>query len=362
MSHSITVKEKNIPIYDISIEPDYSKFHQIIAAFCKKDGKVCIVSDSNVSIHYLKNVQEITKQYAKEVITFTLTAGEEYKNLDSVSQVYEYLIRAQFDRHDLLIALGGGVIGDLTGFTAATYLRGIPFIQMPTSLLAMVDSSIGGKTGVDFLKYKNMVGSFHQPKAVYINLETLFTLNEEQYNSGFGEVIKYGLIRDIEYYHWLKDHAKVLMNKELNALEEMIFRSCNNKEIVVDNDPTEQGERALLNFGHTIGHAIEKLMNFTMYHGNCVSVGMVAASYISYQRGYLKKEKMDDIIETLTQFHLPTTIKKLDVNQVIAATKNDKKMESGKIKFILLKSMGNAYIDKTVTDEEMREAIEFIMR
>lgn len=361
MSCVITVKENALPIYDIHIEHNYKSLYKAIEGLNIKNGKACIVSDTNISKHYMSEVVERIKDYVEVVKTYIITPGEEYKNLDTVKGLYEYLIQSKFDRQDILIALGGGVVGDLTGYTAATYLRGIRFIQLPTSLLAMVDSSIGGKTGVDFLAYKNMVGAFHQPKEVYININTLNTLNEEQFSSGLGEVIKYGLIKDPEYYNWLKANADKILNKDVSTLEEMILRSCENKRIVVEKDPTEQGERALLNFGHTIGHSIEKLMNFQLLHGNCVAIGMVAASYISYMRENISETDLNDIIDTLKMFHLPTKVTKLNINEVVDATKNDKKMEAGTIKFILLESIGNAIIDKTVTDQEMQKAIEFIM-
>lgn len=218
---------------------------------------------------------------------FIFPAGEESKTLATVENLYEFLIQNKFERRDMLAALGGGVVGDLTGFTAATYLRGIDFIQIPTSLLAQVDSSIGGKTGVDFRAYKNMVGAFHQPKLVYSCAETLKTLTEQQYISGLGEIIKHGLIKDIAYYHWLKEHKEAILSRDTQTMIEMIEVSCRIKKEVVENDPEEAGERALLNFGHTLGHAVEKLMNFTMLHGECVAVGMHGAAW------HFKRKKYD---------------------------------------------------------------------
>lgn len=191
------------------------------------------------------------------MISIIFEAGESQKNLDTVKMIYEKLILAKFDRKDLLVALGGGVTGDITGFTAATYLRGIDFVQIPTSLLAQVDSSIGGKTGVDFDSYKNMVGAFHMPKLVYINVSTLTTLSDEQFISGMGEIIKHGLIKDSAYFDWLIENHDRILARDKDVLMEMIRVSCNIKRVVVENDPTEKGDRALLNFGHTLGHAIE---------------------------------------------------------------------------------------------------------
>lgn len=225
----------------------------------------------------------------------------------------------------MLVALGGGVVGDLTGFAAATYLRGIDFIQVPTSLLAQVDSSIGGKTGVDFRAYKNMVGAFHQPRLVYMNTSTLSSLNTRLFNSGFGEILKHGLIKDASYFQWLKDNIEKIADLDSGYLEEMIYRSCEIKRKVVENDPTEKGERAQLNFGHTLGHAIEKQMNFELYHGECVVLGMIAALNICLERGTITKEEYDDIYNTFKAYNFPMTVDKTTIDDVIAASKNDKK-------------------------------------
>lgn len=360
MSKILNVKENGEPIYDIRIEENYDAFEDVLRQLKTAGHRICIVSDTTISRHYMEDVIEIAKDYASEVGTFTLKPGEEYKNLESVNKLYEYLIQSKFDRKDFLIALGGGVVGDLTGFVAATYLRGISFIQMPTTLLSMVDSSIGGKTGVDFAAYKNMVGAFKQPKAVYINTSTLKTLTERQYYSGFGEVTKYGYIKDKEFDDWIKAHLDALLQMEPEALEYMIYRSCFNKREVVEEDPKELGIRAILNFGHTLGHAIEKMMDFQLLHGECVSIGMVAAAYMSFKRNMISKEDLDAITATLQKLNLPTSVKQLDEESLIDITKNDKKMESGKIKFILLDGIGNAVIDNSVTTEEMLEGFRYV--
>ena len=200
MSKLITVHYDDKPIYNITIEKDYSKLASVIKEQVEAEHKVCVVSDSSVASHYLDAVMDIASECVSKVTSFVFPAGEASKNLNVVEDLYEHLIKEKFDRKDILLALGGGVVGDLTGFAASTYLRGIKVIQLPTTLLAMVDSSVGGKTGVDFRGYKNMVGAFHQPSAVYMNLSTLNTLTEKQYYSGFGEIIKHGLIKDTEYY------------------------------------------------------------------------------------------------------------------------------------------------------------------
>lgn len=360
MSKILSVKENGIPSYDIRIEQDYKGLEQVFRELKTSGHRICIVSDTTISKYYMENVVEIAKDYASVVETFTLKPGEEQKNLYSVHQLYEYLIQSKFDRKDFLIALGGGVVGDLTGFVAATYLRGISFIQMPTTLLAMVDSSVGGKTGVDFSSYKNMVGAFKQPKAVYINTSTLRTLDERQYCSGLGEVTKYGYIQDKAFDQWIKENMDGILKKEPEALAHMIYTSCDNKRKVVEEDPKEQGLRAILNFGHTLGHAIEKMMDFQLYHGECVSIGMVAAAYISYKRNMITKEDLLSIQNTLKQCDLPISIQKLNEEELIDITKNDKKMDAGKIKFILLDGIGNAVIDRSVTTEEMLEGFRYV--
>ena len=358
----INVKCEGKPAYDIVIE---SGFGGLSEAFNKLEitgRKLCIVTDSNVGPLYAEQVKNELEKTGNAVYVYTFAAGEENKTLDTVQDVYEYLIENHFDRNDCLVALGGGVVGDLTGFSAATYLRGIKFIQVPTSLLAQVDSSIGGKTGVDFRAYKNMVGAFHQPKLVYMNMSTLLSLDTRLFNSGFGEIIKHGLIKDAAYYRWLQNNAAKIQSKDYDALEQMIAGSCNIKREVVELDPTEQGDRALLNFGHTLGHAIEKLMNFQLYHGECVVLGMIAALNISVTRGHITQAEYDDAIQMFKDYAFPTNVTGISIDDVIRVSKSDKKMEANQIKFILLKQIGNAYIDRTVTDDEMKRSLTDIIR
>lgn len=357
MSELITVHYNEKPIYDIVIEKDFSKLAMKVSELGISGRKLCIVTDSNVGELYADEVKNELEKTGNAVFVYTFRAGEASKNLNTVEDVYEYLIINKFDRKDMIVALGGGVVGDLAGFTAATYLRGIDFIQVPTSLLAQVDSSIGGKTGVDFRAYKNMVGAFHQPRLVYMNLSVLGSLSERLFNSGFGEIIKHGFIKDKEYYTWLKENIQHIKSHDYDALENMIAISCNIKRRVVELDPTEKGDRALLNFGHTLGHAIEKLKNFELYHGECVVLGMVAALEISRTRQLISDAEYEDAINTFKAYNFPVTVDGISVEDVIKVSKNDKKMDAGKIKFILLDRIGNAYIDKTVTDDEMRAAL-----
>ena len=262
----------------------------------------------------------------------------------------------------MLLALGGGVTGDITGFAAATYLRGIDFVQIPTTLLSQVDSSIGGKTGVDFKAYKNMVGAFYMPKLVYMNLSTLNSLPEREYLEGMGEIIKHGLIRDTEYFYWLKENKDKIISRDYETVKKMIFVSCNIKRVVVENDPKEKGERAVLNFGHTIGHAVEKAKNFSLLHGECVAIGMAAATYISLKKGNIAEKEYNEINNVISDFKLPVYTTGILASDVVKATKNDKKMDSGVIKFITLEENGHAIIDRTISEELLLEATETVIR
>lgn len=349
------------PAYDILLETDYSKLSEEVSRLNMTGRKFMIITDSTVGKYYKEIVKEALKSVAQNVFCYEFPAGEISKNLETVNLCYEQLILAGFDRNDILVALGGGVVGDLTGFVAATYLRGIRFIQLPTSLLSMVDSSIGGKTGVDYKAYKNMVGAFHQPKLVYMNLSTLNTLSAAEYFSGMGEIIKHGLIKDAAYYQWLKDNAVGIGNKEPELIREMIYRSCCIKKDVVERDPKELGDRALLNFGHTLGHAIEKLKNFQLLHGECICIGMAAAAFISLNRGFISMEEYKDILTTIQLFHEPIKASGIVPKEVYQVSRSDKKMDGAKVKFILLQAVGNAIIDTTVSKEEILEALSTVI-
>lgn len=358
MSEKIFVKTDATGGYDIRLENDFGCLADAVAELGFKDRKICIISDSNVFSLYGKEVMEALKPVSESVYNVVFTAGEDHKNLDTVKEIYKALITYGLDRKDLIAALGGGVTGDMAGFAAATYLRGIDFIQMPTTLLACTDSSIGGKTGVDFDEFKNMVGAFKMPRLVYMNLSTLKTLDDGEFASGMAEVLKHGLIKDAAYYEWLINNFPEINDREPEILARMIKRSCEIKRDVVERDPTEQGERALLNFGHTIGHAIEKYMDFRLKHGECVALGMVAASYISFKRQMLSADECYEIRDMLVPFGLPITLPDdADTDRILKLTKSDKKMNAGRIRFILLKHIGKAYIDTVVSDEEMLEGI-----
>jgi 3-dehydroquinate synthase len=360
MAQRLPVLYQKKPCYDIVFEKSFDGLWEEMEELGAAQKRLCIVTDSNVDKLYGGEVLKLFSDKCRKAVKFVIPAGEANKNLDTVKNVYRFLIEEKFDRKDMLVALGGGVVGDLTGFTAATYLRGIDFVQIPTTLLAQADSSIGGKTGVDFDEFKNMVGAFKMPRLVYMNLMVLKSLEERQYFSGFAEVMKSALIKDASFYEWLIENMYEICDRDLDVLEEMVMRTCAIKKAVVEKDPTEQGDRALLNLGHTIGHAIEKAKNFELYHGECVALGTVAAAFISWKKEMLSMEEYYEIRDMFVPFYLPISIDDIVPEQILELTRSDKKMEAGHIKFILLKKIGKAVIDRTVTDEEMLEAIKEI--
>lgn len=360
MAQRLSISNNKKPCYDIVFSRSFAELQEELKDLGCETKKICIITDSNVDPLYAEELTNNIKGVCKSVSKFVFTAGERQKNLDTVKDIYVHLIKQGFDRKDFLLALGGGVVGDITGYAAATYLRGIDYIQVPTTLLSQADSSIGGKTGVDFDGYKNMVGAFKMPRLVYMNFSVLNSLDDRQYFAGFAEIMKHGLIKDAMFYEWLIENMYEICERDMDVLEEMLMRSCTVKKMVVEKDPTEQGERALLNFGHTIGHAVEKAKNFTLFHGECVALGAVAAAYISWKREMLSMEEYYEVRDMFVPFYLPISVEGIDPEEVLQITKSDKKTENGKVKFVLLKKIGKAVIDNTVTDEEILAAIKEI--
>ncbi len=360
MANRMTINYEKKPCYDIVFTRDFGLLADELSSFEVKERKVAVICDTNTERLFGEEVKNILSGCCKKVILYAFPAGEAHKTLDTVKEIYKRLIEEKFDRKDLLVALGGGVVGDVTGYAAATYLRGIDFIQIPTTLIAQSDSSIGGKTGVDFDGYKNMVGAFYMPKLVYMNVGVLKELDDRQFYAGFAEVMKHGLIKDAAFYEWLLDHMYEIFDRDMDVLEEMVMRSSGVKKLVVEKDPTEKGDRALLNFGHTIGHAIEKARHFEMLHGECIALGMVAAAFISWKRESISMEEYYEVRDMFVPFHLPISIDDIDPEEILTLTKSDKKMDGGQIKFVLLKKVGKAYVDRTVTDEEILQAVKEI--
>ena len=313
-----------------------------------KGKKIFIITDDNVNKYYGGKISEELKKNDFEVKLLALKPGEETKNFNTLPIVYNELLDFNLTRSDLIIALGGGVIGDLAGFVASTYLRGVDFVQIPTSLLAQVDSSVGGKVAVDLDRGKNLVGSFYHPKCVLIDPEVLNTLEDRFFIDGMAEVIKYGCIKDKEFFDYLE---KMENNKQLiNNMEVVIHKCCDIKRQVVENDEKDKGERMLLNFGHTLGHAIEQHYNYTKYsHGEGVAIGMYVISKISEEKGLTKKGTSQRIKDILVKYNLPY---ELDVNieETLEAINLDKKKLGNDLNIIILKEIGSSEIYKTTAE------------
>lgn len=294
---------------------------------------------------------------------FILEDGEEYKNFESFEAIHTRLLELEFTRSSTLIAFGGGVIGDLVGFVASTYQRGIDFVQIPTTLLAQVDSSVGGKTAINHPLGKNMVGTFYQPKMVLIDLSLLKTLPQREYISGLAEVIKYGFIRSNEFLIWLEENREGILNLDGEVVAEMIYRSCAFKKAVVDEDEFESGVRAILNLGHTFGHGIERGMNYRgILHGEAVSIGMEMAGYLSYRAGFITKSDQLYMSALMDSFGLPLSSPvEIEAEKMLSYMRLDKKNRSGKIRFVLLKALGEAILTEDVEEEHVVEAIELGM-
>ena len=319
--------------------------------------QVMIVTNTTVAPLYLASAIEAFA--GKTVATLVLPDGEQYKNLDILQTIYDALIDGKFDRGVTLAALGGGVIGDMTGFAAATYQRGVDFIQIPTTLLAQVDSSVGGKTAVNHPRGKNMIGAFHQPRCVLIDIATLLTLPEREFQAGLAEVIKYGLIADAEFFNWLEHNAQALLARNESALMYAIEKSCQLKAKVVSQDERERGARALLNFGHTFGHAIETAQGYQDWlHGEAVAAGMVMAAQLSVRQGWLSQQDADRARNLLVAVGLPVTRPaSITPEQMLAIMSVDKKVLEGTIRLVLLKAIGDAVVSADYSKEALQATL-----
>jgi len=321
--------------------------------------QAAIVTNTTVAPLYLEALSKPLMAEGVDIVTIILPDGEEYKNSDTLNLIYDALLTHHCERKTTLIALGGGVIGDLTGFAAATYLRGVPFIQIPTTLLAQVDSSVGGKTGINHPLGKNMVGAFYQPKLVLADTTTLSTLADRQFSAGLAEVIKYGLIRDLPFFEWLEQNMSKLLMRDPEALAYAIKRSCENKAEVVIADEHEGGVRALLNLGHTFGHAIEAGMGYGNWlHGEAVAAGTMLAAALSQRLGWISEAEVSRIRALFERARLPVNAPDLGVEVYLEHMAVDKKVENGRMRFVLLKSIGTAVIIANVTEQALREALQ----
>ncbi|MGA2582261.1 MAG: 3-dehydroquinate synthase, partial [Tepidisphaeraceae bacterium] len=344
--------------YEITVRPDILHNAGPMVAALAKSPRVAIVTDSNVGPLHAKTLTDSLESAGLEPIIATIPAGEANKNLRALLPIYDQLLSARLERSTPLIALGGGVVGDMAGFVAATILRGIPLIQMPTTLLAMVDASIGGKTGVDHAMGKNLIGAFHQPVAVLIDPKTLLTLPPREFRSGLAECIKHDLIRDAVGFAALEKNLDRILARDISDLSDLIAHNVAIKARVVEADPFEKGERAHLNFGHTFGHAIESVSQFSYAHGEAIALGMTAAAFTSMKLGLLTDADFRRIKALLERAGLPTYGLTLNGDAIIQSMQFDKKVKSGRIRFVLLDGIGRAVIRDDVPASLVREAVE----
>lgn len=345
--------------YDIVFTDSFNALSEEIKNAPKK---MLIVTDTNVEPLYASEVRKELQKCGSEVFVHTIPAGEENKSMAEILNICSACIENGLDRKSLIVALGGGVVGDMAGFASAIYMRGIDFIQIPTTLLAQSDSSVGGKTGVDFAESKNILGAFHQPKLVYINVNTLKTLPPEQIVSGMGEVIKHGIIKDADFFNYIKENQEKLNSLDAQTFIKMSKTNCTIKAEVVMQDEKENGLRAILNFGHTIGHAVESAFDFKLTHGECVGIGMCAASYIALKRGMIDKSALSDIENVLNTYGFRTKLDLPPHDVITSFMLKDKKRVSGKLKFVLPTAIGEVIQVTDVTPEEIEQALKHIER
>jgi 3-dehydroquinate synthase len=325
--------------------------------------RAAIVTNTTVAPLYLEKLQTALQSLGVSSVPVILPDGEKYKNFETLNSIYDALLANRCERTTPLIALGGGVIGDMTGYAAATYLRGVPFIQIPTTLLAQVDSSVGGKTGINHPLGKNMIGAFYQPQLVLADTDTLHTLPDNELAAGIAEVIKYGLIRDLPFFEWLEQNIEKLLARDTGALQYAIARSCQNKAEVVAADERESGERALLNLGHTFGHAIESGMGYGNWlHGEGVAAGTVMAADLSCRMGWIGAQDVARIRNLFARARLPVVAPGLGAEKYLELMGLDKKVEGGRIRFVLLKAIGHAVVYGDVAEAMLRQTLEATTR
>ncbi|MBN51260.1 MAG: 3-dehydroquinate synthase [Spongiibacteraceae bacterium] len=341
--------------YPITIAPELIQSDSWVEHIAGR--QVCVVTNVTVGPMYLDAV--LPRLEGRQVSVVSLPDGEQHKTLEQLGDVFDRLLGDGHNRTTTLIALGGGVVGDMTGFAAACYQRGVAFIQIPTTLLAMVDSSVGGKTGVNHPLGKNMIGAFYQPRCVVIDTNTLASLPQREFAAGLAEVIKYGLIVDKPFYEWLKLNWQALLERDQDVLAEAILRSCENKARVVAEDEREAGRRALLNFGHTFGHAIETATGYGSWlHGEAVAAGMVIAGRLSVELGWIQTQEVDEFANLLAQAGLPLQPPaEMDCQQFMSLMARDKKVVDGSLRLVLLKAIGEAVVSSEASSGAIERAL-----
>ncbi|HVT87992.1 MAG TPA: 3-dehydroquinate synthase [Tepidisphaeraceae bacterium] len=355
--HTVSVHIPGGAAYDIIVRPNLMASAGLTLRGLSGSTKAGIVTDSVVGSHYLSTLEATLKKAEFEPIAVILPSGEDHKTVESIAKIYDALLPKRFDRNTPIIALGGGVIGDMTGFAAATILRGVPFVQMPTTLLSMVDASVGGKTGVNHSVGKNLIGAFHQPLAVLIDPQTLKTLPPRELKSGLAECIKHEVIRDADGFVRLEKNVHRAIALDTDYLAELVAHNVAIKARVVEADPFERGERAHLNFGHTFGHAIETVSDYSYAHGECVALGMAAACFAAVEIKLLDESSRKRICALIDKAGLPSRGLTLDLDAVFNAMSYDKKVKSGKLRFVLPDRIGRVVIRDDVPAEVVRAAI-----
>lgn len=322
---------------------------------------VLIVSNTTVAPLYLEALEAALSP--RRTVATLLPDGETYKTLDTVARILDVLVANRFGRDCAVVALGGGVVGDMAGFAASVYQRGVAFVQVPTTLLAQVDSAVGGKTGVNHPGGKNLIGAFHQPAAVLADTATLSTLAPRELRAGLAEVVKYGLIHDSGFFAYLEAHADALLAGDAGALAHIIRRSCEIKAAIVGRDELEHGERALLNFGHTFGHAIESATGFSRWlHGEAVAAGMAMAARMSHESGWLGRGDLERVIRLIERLGLPSEVEAVSPETMLANMRIDKKVLDGRIRLVLLRAIGEAFVTAHYDGNRLRHTLEAHLR
>lgn len=320
--------------------------------------QVMLVTNTTVAELYLSHYTAQFQKMDKVIASCILPDGEKYKDFKHLHLIFDALLEAGFNRDCTIVALGGGVIGDMAGYAAASFQRGVHFIQIPTTLLSQVDSSVGGKTGINHPLGKNMIGAFKQPEAVIADMVVLESLPDRELSAGLAEVIKYALLGDIEFLQWLEQHMSQLIAKDSHLLAEAVFRCCRHKAQIVANDETEQGDRALLNLGHTFGHAIESYMGYGVWlHGEAVATGMVMAASLSAQLGWLSQDEVLRVKKIIGEANLPVSCPKIPVDDFLNYMSHDKKVLNGQLRLILLQQLGGAVISKEFSQHALIQTI-----
>ncbi|TCH64015.1 3-dehydroquinate synthase [Acinetobacter sp. ANC 4862] len=323
-----------------------------------KGKQVMIVTNTTVAPLYLDHYVTAIEALGKTIATCILPDGEKYKNIEHLNLIFDALLEVGFNRDATVLALGGGVIGDMAGFASACFQRGVYFVQVPTTLLSQVDSSVGGKTGINHPLGKNMIGAFQQPQVVLADMAQLSTLPDRELSAGLAEVIKYALLGDLDFLVWLEENMDGLVGRDSELLAEAVYRSCAHKARIVANDEKEQGERALLNLGHTFGHAIESYLGYGVWlHGEAVATGMVMAADLSQRMGWISAEDLERTKKIIQRAHLPVKCPAIPLDEFLAYMAHDKKVLNGQLRLVLLKSLGQAVITREFDVELMKQAI-----